>query len=49
MDRNSVYMGSGFIADVNFTSGSRRVSLLIDVSNAMYTVLDESITSDAGR
>lgn len=49
IDRNSAYMGSGFIADVSFTSGSRRVSMLIDVSNASYSVLDESITSDAGR
>ncbi|MEZ3446646.1 MAG: hypothetical protein K1W30_16260 [Lachnospiraceae bacterium] len=47
IDRNSAYMGSGFIADISFMSGSRRVSMLIDVSNAMYAVLDESITSDA--
>lgn len=47
IDRNSAYMGSGFIADVSFTSGSKRVSMLIDVSNATYAVLDESITSDA--
>lgn len=49
IDRNSAYMGSGFIADVSFMSGSKRVSMLIDVSNAAYAVLDESITSDAGR
>lgn len=48
IERNSAYMGSGFIADVSFTSGSRRVSMLIDVCNATYAVLDESITSDAG-
>ncbi len=49
IDRNSAYMDSGFIADVSFVSGSKKVSMLIDVSNAMYTVLDESIISDAGQ
>ncbi len=43
IDRNSAYIGSGFIADVSFTSGSRRIS------NAAFAVLDESIISGAGQ
>lgn len=44
IDQNSAYMG-GAIADISFTDGRETVSMLIDVSNKTYSVLDESILS----
>jgi len=49
IDRNSAYMGSGFIADVSFSNGRETVSMLIDVYNKTYSVLDESITASTDK